>query len=94
MKRFGALASFTMGLTLMAAVFAFAQSLGRGDLVLIKDSQDRLAVKTIIAVPGDTIAYHVDKIARRRNIWWYRAEAKVGDVLIAEAEVGAVISEA
>ena len=46
------------------------------------------------AVPGDTIAYHVDKIAHRRNMWWYRAEAKVQDVLIAEAEVGAVITEA
>jgi 3-hydroxyacyl-[acyl-carrier-protein] dehydratase len=45
------------------------------------------------AVPGDTIEYHVNKIAHRRNMWWYRAEAKVGDVLIAEAEVGAVISE-
>jgi 3-hydroxyacyl-[acyl-carrier-protein] dehydratase len=46
------------------------------------------------AVPGDTIEYHVDKIAHRRNMWWYRAEAKVGGVLIAEAEVGAVITEA
>ena len=46
------------------------------------------------AVPGDTLAYHVDKIAHRRNMWWYRAEAKVGDTLIAEAEVGAVITEA
>jgi 3-hydroxyacyl-[acyl-carrier-protein] dehydratase len=45
------------------------------------------------AVPGDTLAYHVDKIAHRRNMWWYRAEAKVGDTLIAEAEVGAVITE-
>ena len=46
------------------------------------------------AVPGDTLAYHVDKIAHRRNMWWYRAEAKVGDALIAEAEVGAIITEA
>jgi 3-hydroxyacyl-[acyl-carrier-protein] dehydratase len=46
------------------------------------------------AVPGDTLEYHVSKIAQRRNMWWYRAEAKVGDVLIAEAEVGAIISEA
>ena len=45
------------------------------------------------AVPGDTIECHVNKIAHRRNMWWYRGEAKVGDVLIAEAEVGAVISE-
>jgi 3-hydroxyacyl-[acyl-carrier-protein] dehydratase len=46
------------------------------------------------AVPGDTLEYHVNKIARRRNMWWYRGEAKVGNVLIAEAEVGAIINEA
>jgi 3-hydroxyacyl-[acyl-carrier-protein] dehydratase len=45
------------------------------------------------AVPGDTIEYHVAKIAHRRNMWWYRAEAKVRGVLVAEAEVGAVITE-
>ncbi|MFZ0606522.1 MAG: 3-hydroxyacyl-ACP dehydratase FabZ [Xanthobacteraceae bacterium] len=45
------------------------------------------------AVPGDTVEYHVNKIAHRRNMWWYRAQAKVGDALIAEAEVGAVIAE-
>ena len=45
------------------------------------------------AAPGDTLEYHVDKIAHRRNMWWYRAEAKVGDTLIAEAELGAVIED-
>jgi 3-hydroxyacyl-[acyl-carrier-protein] dehydratase len=45
------------------------------------------------AVPGDVLEYHVDKIAHRRNMWWYRAEAKVGDALVAEAEVGAAITE-
>ncbi len=45
------------------------------------------------AVPGDTIEYHVNKVAHRRNMWWYRGEAKVGDALIAEAEVGAIITE-
>ncbi len=45
------------------------------------------------AVPGDTIHYHVDKIMRRRNMWWYRAEAKVNGTLIAEAEIGAIITE-
>ena len=45
------------------------------------------------AVPGDTLEYHVDKIAHRRSMWWYRAEAKVGSTLIAEAEVGAIVSE-
>jgi 3-hydroxyacyl-[acyl-carrier-protein] dehydratase len=46
------------------------------------------------AIPGDTIEYHVDKIAHRRNMWWYRAKAMVKGVLIAEAEVGAVIAAA
>ena len=46
------------------------------------------------AKPGDTVKFHVDKITRRRNMWWYRAEAKVDDLLIAEAELGAMIDEA
>jgi 3-hydroxyacyl-[acyl-carrier-protein] dehydratase len=45
------------------------------------------------AVPGDTLEYHVDKVAHRRNMWWYRAEAKVGGVLIAEAVLGAYMTE-
>jgi len=45
------------------------------------------------ARPGETVEYHVDKLSRRRNMWWYRGEAKVGGVLIAEAEIGAYLSE-
>ena len=43
--------------------------------------------------PGDTLEYHVDKVAKRHNIWWYRGEAKVGGVLVAEAELGACLAE-
>jgi len=43
--------------------------------------------------PGDTLEYRVDKVAKRRNIWWYRGEAKVGGVLVAEAELGACLAE-
>ena len=46
------------------------------------------------AVPGDRLEYHVRKTANRRMMWWYRAEAKVGDALVAEAVVGAMIAEA
>lgn len=46
------------------------------------------------ALPGDTIEYHVKKLSRRRNMWWFRAEAKVGGSLIAEAELGAMLTEA
>ncbi len=45
-------------------------------------------------VPGDTIEYHMTKIARKRMIWWYRGEAKVNGTLVAEAEVGAMIINA
>ncbi len=45
-------------------------------------------------VPGDTIEYHMTKIARRKTMWWFRGEAKVGGQIVAEAEVGAMISEA
>ena len=43
-------------------------------------------------VPGDTIEYHVRKIARKKNMWWYRGEAKVAGLLVAEAEVGAMVA--
>jgi len=44
------------------------------------------------AKPGDILEYHVDKLSRRRDMWWYRGEAKVGGVLVAEAELGAYLS--
>jgi len=43
-------------------------------------------------VPGDTIEYHVQKTARKRNMWWFRGEAMVAGQLVAEAEVGAMVA--
>ena len=42
--------------------------------------------------PGDTVEYHMAKTARRKNMWWYRGEAKVAGQIVAEAEVGAIIN--
>jgi 3-hydroxyacyl-[acyl-carrier-protein] dehydratase len=42
-------------------------------------------------IPGDTIEYHMTKKARKKNMWWYRGEAKVAGQVVAEAEVGAMI---
>jgi 3-hydroxyacyl-[acyl-carrier-protein] dehydratase len=42
--------------------------------------------------PGDVLRYEMTRIASKRNIWWYRGEAKVGDVLVAEAELSAMVS--
>jgi 3-hydroxyacyl-[acyl-carrier-protein] dehydratase len=44
--------------------------------------------------PGDVIEYHMKKKTRRKNMWWYQAEAKVAGELVAEAEVGAMLIEA
>ncbi len=41
-------------------------------------------------VPGDTIEYHMTKIKRKRNMWWFRGEAKVAGNVVAEAEIGAM----
>jgi 3-hydroxyacyl-[acyl-carrier-protein] dehydratase len=42
-------------------------------------------------VPGDTIEYHMMKIRRRGNMWWFRGEAKVAGQIVAEAELGAML---
>jgi 3-hydroxyacyl-[acyl-carrier-protein] dehydratase len=44
-------------------------------------------------LPGDTIEYHMTRTARRKNMWWYRGEAKVAGIIVAEAELGAMISD-
>jgi len=45
-------------------------------------------------LPGDVLEYHMNRIARRKNMWWYRGEAKVGGELVAEADLGAMIADA
>lgn len=42
-------------------------------------------------VPGDRLEYHLRRINRRRNMWWFRGEAKVDGQVVAEAELGAMI---
>lgn len=43
------------------------------------------------ASPGDRIEFHIRKVHRRRTVGRYEARAMVDGVLIAEAEVGAMI---
>jgi 3-hydroxyacyl-[acyl-carrier-protein] dehydratase len=43
-------------------------------------------------LPGDTIEYHMTKIARKRNMWWFRGKAIVAGQVVAEADVGAMLS--
>jgi 3-hydroxyacyl-[acyl-carrier-protein] dehydratase len=41
--------------------------------------------------PGDVLEYHVRKLKQRANMWWFGAEAKVGGVKVAEAELSAML---
>lgn len=43
--------------------------------------------------PGDTLEFHIRKIQRRRNVGRYEAKAIVNGVVVAEAEVVAMITE-
>ena len=44
--------------------------------------------------PGDTIEYHMRKLNQRKTMWWFRGEAKVAGQIVAEAEVGAMLTDA
>jgi 3-hydroxyacyl-[acyl-carrier-protein] dehydratase len=41
--------------------------------------------------PGDQVRYHMTRIAHRRNMWWYRGEAKVDGALACEATISAML---
>jgi 3-hydroxyacyl-[acyl-carrier-protein] dehydratase len=45
-----------------------------------------------LVVPGDTVEYHMSKIARKKNMWWFQGKALVAGRLVAEAKVGAMLS--
>ena len=45
-------------------------------------------------VPGDTVEYHMTKIARKGSIWRFRGEARVAGECVAEAVVSAMLGGA
>jgi 3-hydroxyacyl-[acyl-carrier-protein] dehydratase len=45
-------------------------------------------------VPGDRLEYHLQKITRRRNMWWYKGVAKVDGIIVCEAEISAMLVSA
>ena len=44
-------------------------------------------------VPGDTIEYHMKSIGRRNTMWWFHGDAKVNGKIVAEADVGAMLTD-
>ncbi len=41
--------------------------------------------------PGDRVEFHMTRVSKRRNMWWFRGEAKVDGVLVCEAEISAML---
>jgi 3-hydroxyacyl-[acyl-carrier-protein] dehydratase len=41
--------------------------------------------------PGDRVEYHLTKLKNRRNMWWFRGEAKVDGQVVCEAVLSAMI---
>ena len=42
-------------------------------------------------VPGDRVEFHMSKFAKKRNMWWFRGQAKVDGALVCEAEISAML---
>ncbi|MCL2715315.1 MAG: 3-hydroxyacyl-ACP dehydratase FabZ [Alphaproteobacteria bacterium] len=43
--------------------------------------------------PGDTIEYHMRSIGRRKTMWWFHGDAMVDGKVVAEADVGAMLTD-
>ena len=74
-----------------------------GAICILSQSKENVAPKVFFltidkakfrkpVLPGDTIEYHMTKIARKKNMWWFRGRAIVAGQVVAEAEVGAMLS--
>ena len=44
-------------------------------------------------MPGDTVEYHMRSIGRRKTMWWFHGDARVKGTTVAEADVGAMLTD-
>ncbi len=79
------------GMAQTAGAIAIAADHTRGPHVVYMVTVDKCKFRKP-ARPGDVIEYHIRKIRRRSAMGWYEARAMVGSTLIAEAEVGAMVT--
>ncbi len=78
-----------MAQTAGAACVASGEAGGRAKVVYFM-TVDKCKFRKPV-VPGDRLEYHLTRLNRRRNMWWFKGEAKVDGLLVAEAELGAMI---
>lgn len=86
----GVLIIEAMAQTAGAIVIAHDATAGTGKSIVLMLTIDKAKFRRP-AGPGDRIELHIKKIHRRRTVGRYEARAMVDGVLIAEAEVGAMI---
>jgi 3-hydroxyacyl-[acyl-carrier-protein] dehydratase len=73
------------------AICLYARRAGTPKLVYFMTIDEAKFRKPVL--PGDTLQYRVQKIRNRGNVWKFSGEAWVGDNKVAEAEIGALISD-
>jgi 3-hydroxyacyl-[acyl-carrier-protein] dehydratase len=76
------------------AAILVVQTLGKdaeGKLVYFMTIDEARFRKPV--VPGDTMYIHIEKLQVRRNVWKFRAEAKVDGRVCAEATYSAMIMD-
>lgn len=86
----GVLIIEAMAQTAGAIVIAHDRDVGIGKSIVLMLTIDKAKFRKP-AGPGDRIELHIRKVHRRRTVGRYEAKAMVDGVLIAEAEVGAMI---
>lgn len=86
----GVLIIEAMAQTAGAMVIAHDREVGNARSIVLMLTIDKAKFRKP-AGPGDRIEFHMRKIHRRRTVGRYEGRAMVDGVLIAEAEVGAMI---
>jgi len=78
-----------MAQTAGALCVASQLELGKPSLVYLMTIDKAKFRKPV--VPGDRVEFHMTRISKRRNMWWFRGEAKVDGALVCEAEISAML---
>lgn len=85
----GVLIIESMAQTAAVLVVATLGASAEGKLVYFMTIDDARFRKPL--TPGDTVHIHVTKLRQRGNVWKFRGEARVKDLLCAEATYAAMI---
>lgn len=88
----GVLIIESMAQTAAALVVYSMGGTAEGKLVYFMSIENARFRKLVL--PGDTLRVHVEKMHKRSNVWKFRGEAKVDDVICAEATYTAMIVDA